>query len=105
MTGDVIRVGRIEVRYLVDGAAKGGLGVFEMTVPPGSAVPPPHSHSNNEECVYMLEGTLRYRVEGESRDLQPGEWMSTPRGAVHHFSNPTAGTARALIMMTPDIGE
>ena len=105
MSGNVIKVGKMEIRYLVDGAEKGGLGVFELTVPPGSIVPPPHSHTENEECVYVLEGTLRYSVDQESRDLRPGEWMSTPRGSVHHFINKTSETARALIMLTPDIGE
>lgn len=105
MSGNVVKVGQMEIRYLVDGAGKGGLGVFELKVPPGSNVPPPHSHSKNEECVYVLEGTLRYSVDKESRDLRPGEWMSTPRGSVHQFSNPHSETARALIMLTPDIGE
>lgn len=105
MSGNVIKVGQLEIHYLVDGAARGGLGVFELMVPPGSNAPPPHSHTNNEECVYVLEGTLRYTVDKESRDLKPGEWMSTPRGSVHHFCNPHGETARALIMLTPDIGE
>ena len=30
--------------------------------------------------------------------------MFTARGSVHHFSNPHEGTARALIVLTPDIG-
>ncbi|MEJ2345255.1 MAG: cupin domain-containing protein [Gammaproteobacteria bacterium] len=94
----------MEIRYLVDGAKTGGLGLFEMTVPAGAPVPPPHSHSNNEECIYMLEGVLRYTVDNDTRDLKPGEWMSTPRGSVHQFSNPGAETARALVMLTPDIG-
>lgn len=105
MIGDVIKVGKMEIRYLVDGAEKGGLGVFELTVPPGAIVPTPHSHTNNEECVYVLEGTLRYSVDQESRDLKPGDWMSTPRGSVHHFINKSSETARALIMLTPDIGQ
>jgi quercetin dioxygenase-like cupin family protein len=105
MTGNVVKVGQMEIRYLVDGADKGGLGVFELTIPPGSNVPPPHSHTNNEECVYVLEGVLRYSVDKETRDLKPGEWMSTPRGSVHQFSNPHSETARTLIMLTPDIGE
>ena len=105
MGGNCIKVGQMEIRYLVDGAEKGGLGVFELKVPPGSNVPPPHSHTANEECVYVLEGILRYSVDSESRDLRPGEWMSTPRGSVHQFSNPHPETARALIMLTPDIGE
>jgi hypothetical protein len=30
--------------------------------------------------------------------------MFTPRGAVHQFSNPHDEPARALIVLTPDIG-
>ena len=104
MSQQTIKVGQLEVRYLVDGARSGGLGLFEMTVPAGAHVPPPHSHTDNEECVYVLEGVLRYSVDDQTRDLHPGEWMSTPRGAVHQFSNPGSATARALVMMTPDVG-
>ncbi|WP_235205832.1 cupin domain-containing protein [Cupriavidus sp. SK-4] len=71
-------------------------------VAPGSQVPPPHIHTRNEECVYVLEGILRYSVDGVVRDL--GEWMFTPRGSVHHFSNPHNGTARALRpSFTPEV--
>ena len=104
MSQQVIKVGQMEIRYLVDGAQSGGLGLFEMKVPAGARVPPPHSHTDNEECVYVLEGVLRYTVDDETRDLAPGEWMSTPRGSVHQFSNPGSDTSRALVMMTPDIG-
>lgn len=104
MSQQVIKVGQLEIRYLVDGARSGGLGLFELTIPPGANVPPPHSHDHNEECVYVLEGVLRYTVDGETRELGSGDWMSTPRGSVHQFSNPGSGTARALVMMTPDIG-
>lgn len=72
MSGEAIKLGKLEVRYLVDGAATGGLGVFELTVPPGAIVPPPHSHTDNEECIYTLEGALRYSVDRESRELKPG---------------------------------
>ena len=101
---EVITLGQLEVRYLIDGAAQASMGVFELTVPAGSNVPPPHSHSYNEECVYVLEGTLRYSVDNVKRDLRPGDWMHTPRGSVHGFSNPHDESARALIVNTPDIG-
>jgi quercetin dioxygenase-like cupin family protein len=104
MKPEPIRVGGLTIDYLVDGSDKDGLGVFELTVPAGSNVPPPHSHTHNEECVYVLEGVLRYSVDGEVRDLRPGEWMRTPSGSVHGFSNPHQVTARALIMLSPDIG-
>jgi len=103
-SGETIRIGTLSIRYLIDQAETGGLGVFELKVPAGSNVPPPHSHTLNEECVYVLEGMLRYSVDGNVRDLAPGDSMLTPRGAVHQFSNPHGGTARALIVLTPDIG-
>ena len=99
-----IMVGTLSIRYLVDGSATGGMGVFELGVPPGAMVPPPHSHTDNEECAYVVEGVLRYSVDGVARDLRPGEWMFTPRGSVHHFSNPHREAAKALIVLTPDIG-
>jgi quercetin dioxygenase-like cupin family protein len=99
-----IMLGQMSIRYLIDGSATGGMGVFELGVPPRSNVPPPHSHTANEECVYVLEGVFRYAVDGVERDLRPGEWMLTPRGSVRQFSNPHDAPARALIVMTPDIG-
>jgi quercetin dioxygenase-like cupin family protein len=104
MDATEIKVGRLGINYIVDGSHTQSLGMFELTVPAGSNVPPPHSHSNNEECVYVLAGTLRYSVGAETRDLTAGQTMSTPRGAVHAFSNPFAETARALIVMSPDVG-
>jgi quercetin dioxygenase-like cupin family protein len=101
----VIKIGQLEIRYLLDGTVAGsGMGLFELTIAPGARVPPPHSHRDNEEIVYVLEGTLRYTVDEESRDLIAGERMYTPRGSVHAFSNPHGQTARALVMLTPDIG-
>ena len=88
----------------MDGARSGTMGMFELSVPPGSNVPPPHSHSYNEECVYVLEGTLRYSVGDITRDLGPGDSMFTPKGTVHRLSNPFSALARALIVLSPDIG-
>src|SRR5436189_5646098 len=104
MGNSEIIVGQIGINYIVDGSHTRSLGMFELTVPSGSNVPPPHSHSNNEECVYVLAGTLRYSVGAETRDLTVGQTMSTPRGVVHACSNPFASTARALIVQSPDIG-
>lgn len=100
-----VKVGQLSIQYLIDGSNSGSMGIFELTIPPGSNVPPPHSHVNNEEIVYVLEGSLRYSVGTDTRDLLPGQTMHTPKGVVHAFSNPFGSTARALIVLSPDIGE
>jgi uncharacterized cupin superfamily protein len=99
-----IHAGQLTIRYLVDGSATQGMGVFELTVPPGSNVPPPHSHTKNDECIYVLEGTIRYSVDAETRELSTGEHMFSPKGSIHQFSNPFEQAARALVVQTPDIG-
>jgi len=99
-----ITVGQIQIRYLRDGASQGQTGAFEMVVPPGSNVPPPHSHVHNEEYLYVLEGKLRYSVKGEFKDLGVGESAFTPKGAMHVFNNPFPEPCRCLIMLSPDIG-
>jgi quercetin dioxygenase-like cupin family protein len=104
MSAIEINAGQLGIRYLVDGSQSASMGMFELTIPPGSNVPPPHSHSNNEELVYVLEGTLRYTVGSDTRDLAGGQSMHTPRGTVHAFSNPFDSVARALIVLSPDIG-
>lgn len=103
-TENVVKAGQLEIRYLVEGSKTGGLGVFELTVPPGANVPPPHSHRDNEEFFYVVEGAIHYSVDDDARELKPGEWMSTPRGAVHGFRNTGTQAARALVVLTPDIG-
>lgn len=104
MQSDVVNLGGLAIQYLVDGAEHGRQGMFELTVQPNASVPPAHSHSDNDEIVYVLDGTLRYSVDDETRDLHAGEWMASPRGSVHAFSNPFDATARALITLSPDIG-
>ena len=55
-------------------------------------------------CWHALAGTLRCTVGATTRDLTVGNTMHRPAGEVHRFSNPFASEARALIVLSPDIG-
>ena len=57
-----------------------------------------------DNLTAIVEGAIIYSVDRESRELKPGDWMSTPRGSVHGFRNTGAQAARALVVLTPDIG-
>jgi quercetin dioxygenase-like cupin family protein len=104
LSPDAIRIGSIEIRYLIDGSGAGHAGLFEMKLPPQGNVPPAHSHVDAEEVLYVLEGRLRHSIDGVERDLGPGDCAFTPKGAVHGFSNPFTETVRTLTVLTPDIG-
>ena len=93
-SGELITLGQIQIRYLRDGAAEGQVGAFEMLVPSNSNVPPPHSHAHNEEYIYVLEGKLRYSVNGEVQDLTEGE---SARRMDHYLLEKRQGKLRRVV--------
>ena len=97
-----IRIGDLDLRFLVDETqGSGDLVMFEFTVPPQARVPAPHFHRDVDEAVYGLEGTLTMTLDGQRRELGPGDVVFIPRGSVHHHENLHAQTARALVVLTP----
>jgi quercetin dioxygenase-like cupin family protein len=103
-TNEVIQIGPIGVRFLVEGAeSNGGAAVFECTIPAAAAVPAAHSHDAYEEIVYGLEGVSTWTVDGAAREVGPGDAVCIPRGAVHRFDNLGTETAKVLSVVTPGI--
>ena len=68
---------------------------------PEGKPPPPHFHPSQDEHFEILEGTLTARVDGEERDLGPGDTLDIPRGAKHQIWNRTGSPARALWQTRP----
>ena len=102
MTCEVIRIGAIEVRFLLPGdATDGAVSVFEFDVSAGAKVPAPHSHDAYEETVYTLRGTLTWTVGGQRVEMSEGEVLCIPRGVVHSFANEGVADATALAVVTP----
>lgn len=103
-TKDTIRIGPLEVRFLVESAdSNGSAAVFECAIPAGAALPAAHSHDAYEETVYGLEGTSTWTVEGQATDLGPGEAICIPRGAVHRFDNNGTEDAKVLAVVSPGV--
>lgn len=62
---EIIRIGQIELRFLLDGDDTAGrMVVFEFTVPPAARVPAPHYHEHVDEMVYGLDSELTFTVDG-----------------------------------------
>lgn len=99
---EIIRVGPIEIRFLLDGDDTAGrMSMFEFLVPPGARVPSPHYHEEVDEAAYGLEGELTFTVAGRAERLGPGDRCFIPRGAVHHFVNEGTVPTRTLSVLTP----
>jgi quercetin dioxygenase-like cupin family protein len=100
---ETIRLGPLEVRFLVTGEnSSGTVAVFEVVVPAGQRLmAPAHSHDHYEETIYGIEGVLTWTVDGKLIDLGPGQALCIPRGAVHRFDNNGAGNVKALCVITP----
>jgi mannose-6-phosphate isomerase-like protein (cupin superfamily) len=73
----------------------------EGTWGPGGSPPPKHFHPDQDERFEVLEGTLTARVDGEQRELQPGDVLEIPRRAVHQIWNAGAVPARATWVTSP----
>src|SRR5262245_42498418 len=102
MNDEIIRVGQIGIRFLLEAAdTNGSVAMFEFTVPVGAKVPVPHYHKAYDETIYGVEGVVTFTVEGKPVDIGPGETCFIPRGAVHGFNNLKQTEARALAVITP----
>lgn len=66
---------------------------------PGSG-PRRHVHANEDEAFFVIEGSYRWELGDESREVEAGASIWLPRGVPHRFEvGPTGG--RMLHLYTP----
>jgi quercetin dioxygenase-like cupin family protein len=78
----------------------GTLTALENVIPPRQG-PPLHTHANEDEAWYVLDGELRFKIGGELRAAPAGSFVFVPRGTPHCFQNVGDNPARILVMFTP----
>jgi quercetin dioxygenase-like cupin family protein len=102
MKNEIIQVGEIGIRFLLEAAdTNSSVAIFEFTVPVGANVPLPHYHKLYDETIYGVEGVVTFTVEGKPVDIGPGESCFIQRGAVHGFKNLGQTHVKALAIVTP----
>lgn len=68
----------------------------------GAGKPPPaHLHPEQDEHFRVLEGRMRAKVEGEERELGPGDTLDIPQGTRHQMWNAESQPARVLWQTRP----
>lgn len=72
----------------------------EARLPVGGATQE-HYHPRTEEIYYITHGTGRMRIEGETRDVRPGDAIAIPPGQKHKLWNVGKETLRLLCCCAP----
>lgn len=78
----------------------GTMTVFENRVAPGEG-PPLHTHANEDESMYVLEGEVRVKLGDEMHAARAGSFIFIPRGTPHAWQNVGDGPVRMLVHFTP----
>jgi len=79
------------------GSTSGQLTVLTFSLDGG---PPRHTHTREDESIYLLAGRLAVECDGQEFDARPGSFVYLPRGRPHTFKS-AGGTARGLLITTP----
>ena len=64
----------------------GAYSVAEEISPPQGG-PPPHTHREEDEVLYVLEGEVEFLLGEDTIPAGAGSYVHAPRGALHTFKN------------------
>ncbi len=100
--GEVVLRGGFGVVGKVSGAETGGaFSVVEHPLDPGVLGAPPHTHANEDETSFVIEGEVGVLIGDEEFEAGPGSYVLKPRGVPHAFWNPGPDPARILEIISP----
>jgi quercetin dioxygenase-like cupin family protein len=100
--GERVQFGGLGVRFMIGGEQSGGnFALVEHPIEPRALAAPLHTHRNEDEYTYVLEGEIGVQVGEEVCIARPGDLVFKPRGVPHAFWNAGETLARALEIISP----
>ena len=75
--------------------------VSEWWLEPNSDGPGAHSHEDNDEVFYVLEGTISFLVGDKWIDADKGTFLRIPAKTIHDFKNKTDRKSGLLNFFSP----
>lgn len=100
--GESVNLLKLGVRFMIDGEETGGaFSLVEHPLPPRALGAPIHTHRNEDEYSYVLEGRTGVQLGDDIVEAGPGELVFKPRGVKHAFWNAGDEPARLLEIISP----
>lgn len=73
----------------------------EHPLEPGTLGAPPHTHENEDEISFVVEGRIAVLLGEEVHEVEAGGYVLKPRGVPRAFWNPGPGPARVVEIISP----
>ena len=89
------------VEVFTDSQLTGGKSTTTIQTSPPGGGPPPHTHQNEDETFFVLEGDYEFLHNGEWKPVAAGEAVHSLRGSTHTFRNAGSTTGRMLVFVAP----
>ncbi len=100
--GEMVQFCGLGVRFMIGGDQTGDtFALVEHPIEPHALAAPMHTHRNEDEYTYVLEGEIGFQVGEEVRIARPGDLVFKPRGVPHAFWNAGDTPARGLEIISP----
>lgn len=100
--GERVNLLALGVRFMIESETTGGaFSLVEHPLPPRALGAPLHTHRNEDEYSYVLEGRVGVQLGEEVLEAGPGDLVFKPRGQQHAFWNAGDEPARLLEIISP----
>jgi quercetin dioxygenase-like cupin family protein len=101
-TGKLVWLHDLGVRFMLSGEQTGArFALVEHPIRPRALAAPLHTHADEDEISYILEGEVGVQIGERVLRAGPGTLVFKPRGVPHAFWNPGDAPARLLELISP----
>ena len=100
--GRMVQFPGLGVRFMVDGERSGGnFALVEHPLDPRALASPMHTHANEDEYSFVIEGRMGAQIGDEVLTADQGALVFKPRGVPHAFWNASDEPTRVLEIIAP----
>jgi quercetin dioxygenase-like cupin family protein len=98
--GKLLNILGTQTKFLCTGEKTDKAWSLMEVVLPKHSGPPPHEHPW-DEAYYVVEGQVRFVVDGREELIKAGDFLYAPGGMVHSFEGQSEHPARMLVFDAP----